>query len=41
MVKKGEKRKVIISFEDIVNAKADSADLEDRIRSVWKAGPLN
>jgi len=37
LVKGERKRRVIVSFEDIVNAKANPADLEDRLRKVWEA----
>ena len=37
LVKGERKRRVIVSFEDIVNAKTNSAELEDRVRKVWEA----
>lgn len=37
LVKGERKRRVIVSFEDIVNAKTNSADLEDQLRKVWEA----
>ena len=37
LVKGERKRRIIVSFEDIVNAKANSADLEDQIREAWEA----
>lgn len=36
LVKGERKRRVIVSFEDIVNAKTNPADLEDRLRKVWE-----
>ncbi len=39
LVKGERKRRVIVSFEDIVNAKANSADLEEQLRKVWEAKP--
>ena len=38
LVKGERKRRIIVSFEDIVNAKANSTDLEELIRRVWEAG---
>jgi len=37
LVKGERKRRIIVSFEDIVNAKTNSADLEDQIREAWEA----
>jgi len=37
LVKGERKRKVLVSFEDIVNAKTNSADLEAQLRKVWEA----
>ncbi len=35
---KGEwKRRIIVSFEDIVNAKNNPSDLEEQLRKVWEA----
>ena len=37
LVKGERKRRIIVSFEDIMNAKTNSADLEDQIREAWEA----
>ena len=37
LVKGERKRRIIVSFEDIVNAKTNSADLEDQIKEAWEA----
>ncbi|MBA7642658.1 hypothetical protein ES703_50358 [subsurface metagenome] len=39
LIKGDKKRKVIISFEDLVNAQPDYIDLENRLRNVWEAEP--
>lgn len=37
LVKGERKRRMIITFEEIVNAKTNPTDLEDRVRRVWEA----
>ncbi len=37
LVKGERKRRIIVSFEDIVNAKTNPSDLEELIRKVWEA----
>ena len=38
LVKGERKRRIIVSFEDIVNAKNNPSDLKELIRKVWEAG---
>jgi len=37
LVKGERKRRMIVTFEEIVNAKTNPTDLEDRVRRVWEA----
>ena len=37
LVEGERKRRMIVTWEEIVNAKTNSTELEDRVRKVWKA----
>jgi uridylate kinase len=39
LIKEDKKRKVIISFEDLVNEPPDYIGLENRLRNAWEAEP--
>jgi hypothetical protein len=39
LIKEDKKRRVIISFEDLVNEPPDYIGLENRLRNVWEAEP--